>query len=228
VSTTNFLYADQATRLSRRLRAEDRTCSAPAALDSTTPLRQRYLEVPIKSSGSTLCRHVMSLDEDAILAFIHRSPFYLDDWDEYGRSALHVACTMGEADIVMMLVTGTGGVGADIHARSSFGLSAAHYAAGLGHDQLLRQLIFMGADVNARTDFNATPLDLARLNRRITCQRVLQWVSAQAERECEPDESLAGRLAEGRALHGDWFLSRLLLIPVSLIEALSQGTRCRW
>lgn len=51
--------------------------------------------------------------------------------------------------------------GADINAKSSFGLTALHEAASQGNKEVVSRLIERGADVNAKDSIESTPLHCA-------------------------------------------------------------------
>ena len=74
-----------------------------------------------------------------------------------GRTALHMACANGHADVAAFLIE----QGADLDAPNAEGSTALHWAAVNGHAAVLRQLLDAGAS-RAVVNKNArTPLDEA-------------------------------------------------------------------
>lgn len=79
----------------------------------------------------------------------------VDAQDGMGRSALHVACIKGNADIVSLLL----GAGASVDLVDNGLLSPLFYAAEKGQLAVARVLISpYGADVNLRNKFGESPL----------------------------------------------------------------------
>jgi hypothetical protein len=214
--------SDQAARLAYRLRQPSLAPKpAPVAGAEAGPQRS-YPEVPLSACGTKLCLAVMRGDMDTVGGFIHGVPFRLDEWGDDGRAALHVASCIGDKGMVVALLKGAGGVGADVNHCSSFGLNAAHFAAAKGHVRVLEYLIGAGADLAARTVFNATPLDLARCNGRGEAAALLLaqhapaggvW-SASAEVQARVQSGLGHRSA------GTCMMATLLGVPEPRLFAL--------
>ena len=115
---------------------------------------------------------------------------------EFGRGALHLAAELGRTELAECLLKGEGGawvsgtvsrsprprvadrVCAEVNLRTPFGLTAAHYAAANGHVAMLRLLAQSGADLGARSDFQATPLDLARAHGQAEAENFLHLLRA--------------------------------------------------
>lgn len=100
----------------------------------------------------------------AVNHYIQSLPFRLDDRDELGRTALHIAAELSAPMIVRKLLKGVQGVGADIQARNFFGLTPLHMAAASGRRDMVLLLISSGADRLAVTDYGANALDIAELH----------------------------------------------------------------
>ena len=80
---------------------------------------------------------------------------YINDIDFLAGSPLHVAATVGQADIASRLIA----AGAEIDIRE-FGMNETplHRAATFGRTEVLRILLAAGADTDARNDRQKTPL----------------------------------------------------------------------
>lgn len=172
---------------------------------------------------------VKSGDCRAVAEFLWRTPFRIDDVDEFGRTALHVALSSRvDWDMPMILMHGVEGVAADVNARTNFGLAPLHYAAARGHFELLHALIQRGADPAAITAFGATADQIARHH---GYDGLANWLHSL----CSP--SLPARpwrlapekraeLAEIDRLYGSNFTGRLLgLRPERVLTLLVDNGR---
>ncbi|KAH6680611.1 ankyrin repeat-containing domain protein [Halenospora varia] len=74
--------------------------------------------------------------------------------DDYGRTALHVACDAGHSQVVHLLLS----QGANIEARTSSGQTPLFYAAIPGHVSIVEQLLDRGANMKARDDYGGSVL----------------------------------------------------------------------
>jgi len=83
----------------------------------------------------------------ALKKMIDSGEYDVNDVDQCGRSALHIACKEGNETCARLLVA----AGIDIHLKSNeYGLKAHHWSCGhsKGHLEIMRMLIDKGADVN--------------------------------------------------------------------------------
>ena len=78
--------------------------------------------------------------------------------DKHSRTALHLAAWSGHAGVVEELLR-TQGVNVGACAKDD--TCALHFACLKGHTEVARQLLAKGANVNAKTRKNVTPLMMA-------------------------------------------------------------------
>ena len=71
--------------------------------------------------------------------------------------------------------------GADVNATDGITLTALHYAAGMGHKELVELIMGKGGDINARTDEGVTPLYLAAKFDRAAVAKVLVDQGAEVD-----------------------------------------------
>ena len=67
--------------------------------------------------------------------------------DKIGRSCLHIAAEANQTEAVNIIVNM---YGITVNCLSTKGQNPLHYAAREGHEVLIRQLIALGVEVNAR------------------------------------------------------------------------------
>jgi ankyrin repeat protein len=75
-----------------------------------------------------------------------------------GRTVLIVACISGKADIATLFCD----CGIDVNRADVQGWTALHYAAGLGHPQIVKLLVKHSALINKKTNEGYTPLKVAK------------------------------------------------------------------
>lgn len=71
----------------------------------------------------------------------------VNEEDEYGWTALHLAAAYGHVEVVRTLLTN----GADPNLRNAQGRNPLMYAAAFGHTQIVEDLIAADTDVNAKS-----------------------------------------------------------------------------
>ncbi len=100
---------------------------------------------------------------DLLFALLRAAPdFNLPSAPPEALTPLRLAVDHPEVGISEALVDGMAGNGGDTNAKQGDGLSALHAAAAAGRAEVVRILVFAGADPEARTPQGETPLDLAR------------------------------------------------------------------
>jgi len=189
VAETRWPSDLHAARLREHLNARlpPRPVAAPRAAIAAPvqPAPLPWQACPVHQTDFSVGDHVSLImaircqDFPRAVRFIHEMPFRLDDRDASGRSALHYAVEGGVEPLVAGLLTGTDGVAADPNVRTFFGITPLHVAAARGQPGLLSLLIHHGADVNAKTVFNASVLDIAGYWRRPYAIGALSAVGAQ-------------------------------------------------
>ncbi len=90
-----------------------------------------------------------------------RRPSIVDKQTKFGTTPLHVAATVGDSEMVALLVV----CGADVNAADGEGCTALHMAIKRGHIALFESLLSYGADATKRDDKGRTPLDCATHDR---------------------------------------------------------------
>lgn len=81
-----------------------------------------------------------------IQRIIDSNPSSIDDVDQFGQTALHIAAFEGYLDIVELLISN----GASITLQDKNGWAPLHCAATNGHLDICQRLIIEGADPNAQ------------------------------------------------------------------------------
>jgi len=101
--------------------------------------------------------------------------------DEYGRTALSLACRRDRLGVVRTLISS----GADVNAADTraeapcnSGMTPLHWAAGRGHTGVVELLLASGAGVDARDDEGLTPLHSALDLCPANVEQVLQFLLA--------------------------------------------------
>jgi cytochrome c2 len=127
----------------------------------------------------------------------------IDEVDFLAGSPLHIAAVRGKDQVIGILIEN----GADLN-TVEFGNSATplHWAALAGHINTAERLIAAGADLDARTDFDDTPLIVALDNGKLDVAKAL--IEAGADILTENDLGLSPIQLAGRA--EDWALVDLL------------------
>ena len=95
--------------------------------------------------------------------------------------------------------------GTDVDARSDEGYSALHWASQVGHEDLVRVLIDRGADVNANTTSDETPLMIAHARRELSPEKLDRVIALLKKAGAkEPTAAEAAIKAEMVGLQGTW------------------------
>ena len=97
--------------------------------------------------------------------------------DNAGRTALHIAATLDNADCLRVLLD----KGAQIEAKDKSGKTALHQAAWAGHQNCLRTLLEKGAKIEDKDYDGRTALSIAALKGHLKCLRALLENGAQIE-----------------------------------------------
>jgi len=138
---------------------------------------------PMSTLGSTLgmdaplIAAVRRDDVAAVRATLQTDRQALLDRDGRGRTALHVAATLGHDRALQLLLAH----GADALAETPSGFTALHYAAGRGSVACIRALAAMGCSPGVRTPDGVTPLHCAAANGRVAAVRYLLANGAPAD-----------------------------------------------
>lgn len=124
--------------------------------------------------------------------------------DEDGVILLVTACRMGDARLVLLLLS----AGADVNADCSFdSYTALHAAACEGHAECCRLLLEHGANPNARNFVGMTPLYVAALEGAADCCQVLLEHGADVNAKDDDGETALDLATE----NGDSACCRVLL-----------------
>ena len=113
--------------------------------------------------GSAVHTAVRRGRRDLLFAMLRAAPdFSLPSAPPEALTPLRLAVDHPDPRVSEELVDGMAGNGGDTNAKQGDGLSALHAAAAAGRPEIVRILVFAGADPEARTPQGETPLDLAR------------------------------------------------------------------
>lgn len=93
---------------------------------------QPMLHVPVRSQNQKMVAMLLK----------HRA-VAVDETDSQGRSALHIACQLGDKALVMMLLL----YGADPHLCDDQGLSPLYLAVSEGHDMVVELMLRLSASI---------------------------------------------------------------------------------
>ena len=100
----------------------------------------------------------------------------------FGMTALHVAASKGNKEIVELLLTR----GADIEAKEDTGRTALHTAAFRGYMEIVKYLLEKGAKINAQTNDGKTPLDWALLSNKTEASNAIRQKGGKSGKEVKP------------------------------------------
>jgi ankyrin repeat protein len=84
-----------------------------------------------------------------------------------GKTALIVSCISGKADIATLFCD----CGADVNHTDVEGWTALHYAANLGHPQIVKLLVKHSALLNKKTNKGYTPLKVTERAHPASCPK---------------------------------------------------------
>lgn len=124
-----------------------------------------------------------------------------------GDSALQRLSAMGDVSMVRELIARK----ADVHARDSLGRTALHTAADQDHALICALLIQAGCDVNAKDNYDDTPLSFMRFNRSVRTMATLVAYGATAPK----DHRISGLTQRQAAVAAE--------LPDLLVEQLSRN-----
>eukprot|EP00090_Calanus_glacialis_P032443 TRINITY_DN53738_c0_g1_i1.p1 TRINITY_DN53738_c0_g1~~TRINITY_DN53738_c0_g1_i1.p1 ORF type:complete len:628 (+),score=157.87 TRINITY_DN53738_c0_g1_i1:133-2016(+) len=100
---------------------------------------------------------------------------YVDLYDDYGNTALHLAAEKGYRGVCKVLLD----AGADVNQKNnSVGWTAVHYAAYEGHSDVLRMLIAHGAIPNVMDKSGDTAETYAEEWQNVECLKILKEATA--------------------------------------------------
>jgi ankyrin repeat protein len=100
---------------------------------------------------------ILGITSESVDIVARQSRLSINETDSIGRTALHWATYMGDANIINTLLR----CGADPDVFDKSSTTPLHAAAGLGSMPCVTALIYSGADLESRNRFGATPLHYA-------------------------------------------------------------------
>ncbi|KAJ3703132.1 hypothetical protein LUZ61_006837 [Rhynchospora tenuis] len=123
----------------------------PSNENDSPPFEQSWLPIHASAASGDYHKLVQLIEEDEMGKGLHTR-------DRDGRTALHVAVSMGHVRCVKVLVER----GAEKDVRSHDRRTALHYAAENGDAEMVALLVEMGANPTVVTDQGMMPVDVAR------------------------------------------------------------------
>jgi hypothetical protein len=129
--------------------------------------------------GSALSIHQLAKDgsaHDITLKMFLDPTQKVNNVDEKGESALHVAARHGRRSIAKLLIS----KGADLSLKDKRGITPLHAAAAFGHSELVLILLENGADINATDEEGCSPSHHAAFYDRIEILLILINAGANA------------------------------------------------
>src|SRR5215208_2736098 len=116
--------------------------------------------LPRNFDASPACSRRRSFTKKpAVVSLLLTRGAKVDARDGFGRTALLIAASLGDAETARRLLDR----GADVNATASMNFTPLHWAVGLGRRDLFNMLIDLGADVNALSIHGESPLHLAAM-----------------------------------------------------------------
>ncbi|XP_064609567.1 uncharacterized protein LOC135473625 isoform X2 [Liolophura sinensis] len=120
-------------------------------------------------SGETLHEAAKAGKLTIVTEIIQSHPDKINELNEVGWTALHVAASEGQLEVAQWL----GQNGAELNKETPTGYSAIHLAALHGHATTLKLLASLGGTVNCLTTDQQTPLHLAALSGHV---EIAKWL----------------------------------------------------
>ena len=120
----------------------------------------RYNEVAAQvEQGKDPCIYCAKKDYlDVLKYYVEKEGADVDTQDDFGHTALMLACRKGYEQIARYLVS----QGAVVNQADAKGNTALMYACIKRHEQIARYLVSQGADMNTKNIMGYTPLDMAK------------------------------------------------------------------
>jgi uncharacterized protein len=129
----------------------------------------------LKAMRPSLHDAVLGNDIGKVMTILDKYPEMVTARAKDRKTPLHLAATMGNKDIVSILLT----TGAEINAKDLSGLTPLHGASMRGNSEIVNLLIDSGANVNAVSMNGITPLKLAQKNRHAKIEMTLKRYGAK-------------------------------------------------
>jgi hypothetical protein len=110
--------------------------------------------------GNTALHWTAVQGHEEVVALLLEKGAHANTRDNYGRTPLMLACVNGHLGVVKVLVQHMGGQGLADRSNAS-GRTVLHFAACLGHEEVVRCLLLAGADPTITENRGRTPRALA-------------------------------------------------------------------
>ena len=92
--------------------------------------------------------------------------------DDFGRTALHLACIRGTTEVIQLMISSSTDFDIDVNARTKVGDTVLHYACWFVRTEIVQFMIKnwkkFGIDIKAQDNEGITPLDLTKERMKIS------------------------------------------------------------
>lgn len=109
----------------------------------------------LSMGGPEVCSVILSFITQNIKSNNKLRDFDVDETDESGWTALHIASSVGALQTVEELV---GGLDADVNAQTNSGQTPLHFAVSKNHKSVVEYLLKNGASARIRDKMNQNPM----------------------------------------------------------------------
>jgi hypothetical protein len=128
---------------------------------------------------------------------------HVNTWDEWGRTAMHIAAAEGNVDILSLILEHD----VDVDSRDGLGATSLHWASNHGKLSAGQFLLDRGADINPRDQTDLTPLFDAALEGHVEFAQMLLERGAVIDARDNRDRTLLHEAVRWGKIH----VVRLLL-----------------
>jgi len=143
-----------------------------------------FLTVSLSSTiwAADIHRAVEKGNLEKVQKLLHKTPGWVNEKDEMGRTPLQIAAYFGHTELVKYLLS----QGAQVNAKDGIQRDTAlHLAAAMGSPEICEILLNAGADIDITNNRNDTPLFLAVTRKKKQVAELLLKRGAQVNTKCQ-------------------------------------------